>query len=83
MDSEGGGVYTDVMRRIQIHIDESIDETLQLEAERTGRSKASLIRECVAVRYGVDKKLEDDPITALVGTVDIDPADIDDVVYGR
>lgn len=33
------------MRRIQIYIEEELDERLQAEAARTGRSKASLALE--------------------------------------
>lgn len=71
------------MRRIQIYIDEKMDETLRSEAMRTGRSKASLIRECVAERYAAAGPVENDPISGLVGSVDAEPADVDDVVYGR
>ena len=71
------------MRRIQIYIEESMDDTLQSEAARTGRSKAALIRECVAERYRAAGPVKDDPIQALVGSVDAEPADVDDVVYGR
>jgi len=37
----------------------------------------------VAARIGRRGKTLDDPITALVGSVDAEPADIDEVVYGR
>lgn len=68
------------MRRIQIYVDEALDEALQHEAARTGRSKAALIRESVAVRYGAS---DPDPLDALVGAFDAEPADVDEVVYGR
>ena len=71
------------MRRIQIHIPESLDDILEVEAAKRNRSKASLILECVAARYGKTVRIADDPLTALIGTVDIDPEDIDDVLYGR
>lgn len=76
-------MYTLYMRRIQIYIDEELDDTLQAEAARSGRSKAALIRECVAVRFSGLESLEEDPLTALVGAVDAEPADVDEVVYGR
>lgn len=74
-------MYTASMRRIQIYIDEELDERLQVEAARTGRSKASLIRECVAARMGGSTSLDDDPLTGLVGSLDCDPAAVDEVVY--
>ena len=75
-------MYTSIMRRIQIYIDEAVDEALQAEAARTGTSKAALIRECVAARFNARIPLEDDAMTELVGSVDAEPADIDEVVYG-
>jgi hypothetical protein len=71
------------MRRIQIYIEEELDDALEAEAAKTGRSKAALIRESVAARIGRPGALEKDPITALIGSVDAEPADVDDVVYGR
>ncbi|MCP3964137.1 MAG: CopG family transcriptional regulator [bacterium] len=71
------------MRRIQIYMEEELDEALQTEAAKSGRSKAALIRECVADRYQGPVAVEKDPLTALVGAVEAEPADVDDVVYGR
>ena len=56
---------------------------LQLEAAKRNRSKASLIRECVSARYGENLRPENDPLAALIGTVDIEPESVDDVVYGK
>jgi len=74
-------MYTLHMRRIQIYIEEAVDDALQAEATRTGQSKAALIRECIAARFSERAPLEEDPLTALVGTVDAEPADVDEVVY--
>lgn len=75
--------YTLPMRRIQIYIEETLDDVLQAEAARSGQSKAALIRECVAARYAAAESLEQDPLTALVGSIEAEPADdIDEVVYG-
>lgn len=75
--------YTSTMRRIQIYLDEALDEALQSEAARTGRSKASLIRECVSSRYrSKSASAFGDPLDALIGSVDIEPADVDEVLYG-
>jgi hypothetical protein len=71
------------MRRIQIYIEEAVDDALEATAARTGRSKAALIRQCVAACYAAPQPIEQDPMSALVGAVDVEPADVDDVVYGR
>ena len=76
-------VYTAYVRRIQLYIEERLDDILQLEAAKSKRSKASLIRECVSHRYGKESGTDNDPLAAMIGTVDIDPEDVDDVVYGR
>lgn len=76
-------VYTPSMRRIQIYLEEDLDEALQVESAGSGRSKAELIRECVAARYQALRAVSEDPLDALVGRFDVDPAEVDDVVYGR
>jgi hypothetical protein len=76
-------MYTDTMRRIQIYIEEALDEALGAEAARSGRSKAALIRESVAVRFGALRQVGRDPLDDLVGAFDADPADVDEVIYGR
>ena len=75
-------MYTSLMRRIQIYIEEVVDEALQAEAARAGRSKAALIRECIAAKFNKRVPLEEDPLTSLAGSVDAEPADVDEVVYG-
>ena len=76
-------VYTVPMRRIQIYLEEKLDDALKAEAASSGRAKAELIRECVAAHYRGLPGVEDDPLNALVGSVDVEPAEIDEVVYGR
>lgn len=71
------------MRRIQIYIEEELDDALQAEAARSGCSKAALIRECVSSRYGMLEPVEKDPLSDLVGAFDAEPGDVDEVVYGR
>lgn len=73
-------MYTDDMRRLQIYIEDDMDELLAVQARREGRSKAALIREAVRERYG-DRDVTDDALDAWVGSVDVEPADIDTVVY--
>jgi hypothetical protein len=68
------------VKRLQIYIEPELDGALAIEAARTGRSKADLIRQYVAERLVAAAP---DPLDALVGAYDIDPGSIDDVVYGR
>lgn len=78
-------VYTPIMRRIQIHIDEDVDDALTVEAARLGRSKASLIREFIA-RGLPHGSAPVDPGTAFIAAYAGSPDDsesVDDVVYGR
>jgi hypothetical protein len=71
------------MRRIQIVIEADVADALTAEAARTGKSKAALIRDCLSARFRSHASIDDDPITALVGSVDVEPADINEIVYGR
>lgn len=72
-------MYTPSMRRLQIYIDDDMDELLGVQARRDGRSKAALIRQALRERYGGD--LAEDALDAWIGSVDAEPADIDAVVY--
>jgi len=72
-----------IMRRIQIHIDEELDEAVAQEAARRGISKAALIRSCIAREIGAAPSPPADPWAAMVGWLDDEPVDdIDDVIYG-
>lgn len=42
-----------------------------------------LLLECVAARYQALPSVRKDPLDALVGKFEVDPADVDDVIYGR
>jgi len=66
---------------LQISIDEDLDEALAVEASRRHISRAALIRELV--RQQLTPPREPDPFTALIGNIDDDAGDIDEVVYGR
>ena len=72
-------MYTYIMRRLQIYIEVEMDELLAVEARREGTSKAALIRDAVRERYAEYGRR--DPLDDWVGAVDVEPADIDDVVY--
>jgi hypothetical protein len=71
------------MRRLQIMIQEELDEALAHQARKEGTSKAALIRRYVAKHVKPLPPLEKDPLWELVGAdPDVEPADIDEVVYG-
>lgn len=69
------------MRRLQISIDEDLDEALAVEAVRRCTSKAALIREYVREHLGGSKR-QRDPMATLIGDIDDRAGDIDAVVYG-
>lgn len=73
------------MRRIQIYIEEAMDDALAVQAARRSTSKAALIREALAghVPDGVGVG---EPGGDIVGWIEQDlpsSANVDDVVYGR
>ena len=70
------------VKRLQIMIDEDLDAALDRMALREGTSKAALIRRFVRERVKPVPPLEDDPLWQMVGAIDVEPADVDDVVYG-
>jgi hypothetical protein len=73
------------MKRLQIYIDEELDEALAVRAQREGTSKAGLIREYVADRLG--RGTHGDSIDRLVGRFRLEDGpgseDVDEVVYPR
>ncbi len=72
------------MKRLQIMIDEDLDESLERQARDEGASKAALIRRYVRDRLMPLAPIEHDPLWSLVGLVDgaaDDSARVDDVVY--
>lgn len=72
-------MYHPSMRRLQISIEEDLDEALGVEAVRRNTSKAALIRQFVRERLGDDRS---DPMIALIGDIDEDAGDIDRTIYG-
>ncbi len=76
-------VYTVLMRRIQLYIDDEVDEALSAEAARLGTSRSALVRDAVRDSLGTRLQASPDAVDELVGSVDVDPDDdIDAVVYG-
>jgi len=71
------------MRRIQIHLEETLDEAAEREAARRGISKAALIRTSLARELG-EMKPNTDPWSAMTGWLDDGPVeDLDAVIYER
>jgi hypothetical protein len=69
------------MRRVNIHLEEEIDDRLRSEAARRGMPKAALIRDLGA--RGLSQATVD-PVNLVVGSGDGDDVeDIDIAVYGR
>ena len=72
------------MRRIQIHIDEALDDAAEAEAARRGQSKAALIRRALARELKVQPSSPAGSWEAMIGWLDEGPVeDLDSVVYDR
>ena len=72
------------MRRIQLHLEEELDEALAREAARRQQSKAQLMREYLWRQIDLTGAVSDS-LDELVGISDAEPVEgesIDDVVYG-
>lgn len=74
-------MYTHTVKRLQIYIDQELDERLAAEAAREATSKAALIRRAVREHLGQPAGAAD-PLAALIGAYDLEPGSIDQVVYG-
>ncbi len=72
------------MRRIQVVIDPELDDRLEREASARHMSKSALVRECV--ERGLPAEPYDNGLLALLELskefADVEPADIDTVLYG-
>jgi hypothetical protein len=73
------------MRRVQVHLDEDLDDAAEREAARRGISKAALVRVSLAKELGKPTEAsEGDPWAAITGWFeDGGVPDIDSVVYGQ
>jgi len=74
-------MYTHAMKRLQIMIDEDLDDALAKLAAEEGQSKAALIRRFVRERLHPLPPLSADPLSRLDGAASFEPAPVDDVVY--
>ena len=68
------------VRRLQISIDEQLDEILAAEALRRRTSRAAIIRDLVRDALGPAESR--DSMASLIGDIDDEAGDIDKVVYG-
>lgn len=69
------------MKRLQIMIDEDLNQALEQLAQETGRSKATLIREILRERLRPLPPLSVDALSQLMGSSNFEPAPVDDIVY--
>ncbi len=74
-------LYTPIVKRLQIMIEEEVDAELERAAIEAGTSKAALIRLYVRERLKPLPPLSADPIGRMAGADDFEPAAIADVVY--
>jgi len=74
-------MYTAAMRRLQIYIDEELDDALASRARRAHTSKAALIRDAVRRSIG-EPEPPIDPFRDWIGGSEARPAPVDEVVYG-
>ena len=69
------------MKRLQIMIEEDLDDALGAQALREGTSKAALIRRHMRHSLRPLPPLDQDPLWKMAGVDSFEPGDIDDVVY--
>jgi hypothetical protein len=70
------------VKRLQISIEEELDDALGAEAARRRTSKAALIRQFVRERLRPKARGAKDPMAALIGDIDDEAGDIDTMIYG-
>ena len=70
------------MKRLQILIDDDLEQALNRLSAEEGVSKAALIRRVVRQALEPLPPLNDDPLSTMVGVDDFEPASIDEIVYG-
>jgi hypothetical protein len=70
------------MRKTQIYLDEALDAALRDEASLRTVSKAALIRSLLREQLKMTDRTPASGLDAMVGSLDIEPFDVDEVVYG-
>jgi len=73
-------MYTPLVKRLQIYIEEELDDALATRARRTHTSKAAIIRDAVRRSIG-ESETPVDPFRDWIGGSDAEPGSVDDVVY--
>lgn len=74
------------MRRVNVHLEEELDDALAAEAARAGESKAALLRRAARELLAARAAHHDDPWAAFTGAVThVSPDDRhhDEVLYDR
>ncbi|MHB1537182.1 MAG: ribbon-helix-helix domain-containing protein [Solirubrobacteraceae bacterium] len=71
------------MKRLQIMLEDDTYEALGVEAIKGHTSKASLVRRYLRLSLNPLPSLDEDPLSALAGSGDFEPTDVDETVYGR
>lgn len=76
-------VYTPAMRRIQLYLDEDMDDALTAQAAKLGTTRSALVRDAVRTSLVADLQTATDPVDDLIGWLDVEPDDdVDAVIYG-
>lgn len=70
------------MKRIQLYMDDDLDDALSAKAFRLGISRSALVRDAVRLSLRADSGDPGDPVDELIGWLDVEPEDdIDSVIY--
>jgi hypothetical protein len=71
-----------MLRRVQLMLDDDLDERIETRATIEGISKSELVRRILRTEFPPLPPLEEDPIWEMVGAdPHAEPANVDDVVY--
>ncbi len=75
-------VYTVLMRRIQLYIDDDLDDALSAEAARLGTSRSAVVRDTMRRSLSTSVDSLRDAVDEMIGWIDVEPDDdIDSVIY--
>lgn len=70
------------MKRIQLYMDDDLDDALSAKAFRLGISRSALVRDAVRLSLRADSGSPGDSVDELIGWLDVEPEDdIDSVIY--
>ena len=70
------------MRKTQIYLDDELDAALREEAAIRSVSRAELIRSLLRAQLQSPPALEAIGLDSLIGSLDIEPFDVNEAVYG-